>query len=200
MLIGIMDLNMTYRNKIKLVEKRSLELGLDPRLDFKLQITTKNIATLQGMCERDIIQFLFTHFPAGYWGTQCLNIVPQTFAYLQYLQIPCELIFGEVNINGTDEFDTTLEGLITEYMKGYSGTGFAVHVWINVGKDYIIDPTISSRLNKYYNPNFPQNKVINGKASNLEKKMKLRYEPMLAGIKYLDVTCKIPLEYNVVVA
>jgi hypothetical protein len=186
---------VNYKDKLKIVEKNSINLGLLPHLDLRTPSTAEKIWLMEKICSGNLQDMLVQRYAPGYWGQQCLNVTSQSFAILQSLDIPCELVFGEVNINGTNEFDTTLEGLMSEYEKGYSGTAFAVHVWLNIGKDYIVDPTISSRIHKYYDKNFPQNKVINGTANKLDKKMKLKYIPMLAGVKYLEKTCGIPLEY-----
>ncbi|MGF1767343.1 hypothetical protein L4D06_08145 [Enterovibrio makurazakiensis] len=191
---------MTYRDAIKLVEKRSLELGLDPQLGLKIPIDDEKITLLQQVCCNHLIQTLLHRYQPGDWGQQCLNIAAQTFAIFQHWEIPCELVFGEVNINGTDEYGTTLEGLLAEYKHGYTENAFAIHVWVNIGKDYIIDPTISSRINKYYDPNCPQNLVINGTAKTLDRTMRLKYKPILAGVKYLERTCDIPLEYKISLA
>ncbi len=188
--------HMKYSELIKIAEKESISLGLAPRLELASPSTGEKIKIFDNFCDTALIQILIERFDYGYWGQQCLNVCAQAFATLQYYTAPCELVFGEVNINGTNEFDVTLEGLKSELALGEQQTGLQIHVWLNIGKDYIIDPTISSRINKYYDPNFPINKIIRGKANSLEKKMKLKYTPILVGAKYLDITCGIPLTYN----
>ena len=187
---------MKYSELIKIAEKESIKLGLEPRLELSSPSTGEKIKLFDNFCDSALIHMLIERFDHGYWGQQCLNVCAQAFASLQHYTAPCELVFGEVNINGTNEFDTTLEGLKSELALGEQNTGMQIHVWLNIGKDYIIDPTISSRINKYYDSSFPMNKIIRGKANSLEKKMKLKYKPMLVGAKYLELTCAIPLTYN----
>ncbi len=186
---------MNYIDRLKIAEKESLSLGLEPRLDLKSPSTGESIKVHSDFCSKALIHMLVERFGAGDWGQQCLNVAAKTFALLQHYQVPCELVYGEVKINGTNEFDTKIEGLKAELENGLSTGGFAVHVWINIGKDYIIDPTISSRIHKYYDKNCSQNMIINGKSNTL-KKQRLEYIPMLVGAKFLDVTCGIPLQYQ----
>lgn len=188
---------MNYKERLKIAEKISNDLDLNPKLNFKDPITGDKIQVFNEFCSKALISMLIERFGEGDWGQQCLNVVPQTFAILQHHQVPCELVYGEVKIGGVCEFDTTLEGLKNELKNGNSDSGFAVHVWINIGKDYIIDPTISSRIHKYYDGNCPQNVIFNGKASAF-KKQKIEYIPMLAGVKFVDITCGIPLDYRVI--
>lgn len=120
-----------------------------------------------------------------------MNISYQALAILRHLEIACELVYGEVIINGCREFDTTLEGLKSE-LDGYDQElAMNVHVWINVGNRFVIDPTISARINEHYDQNFPQHKIIYGTADKLLKNMKLNYEPMLTGVKFLERTCDL---------
>ena len=114
---------------------------------------------------------------------------------LQHIGVDCELVFGEVSIAGTGEFDTTLPGLLGELDQPNEG-GFAIHVWVQVGKDFIIDPTVAARINKYYSNNYPPHSVTAGTSKKLLKELKLDYQPMLMGAKYLTKTCGTPLNYN----
>jgi len=186
---------MSYKEELSKAEKKSLELNLSPRLSNNFPITDDFKSSLDGFCNEHLLGHLMGMFGQGYWGTQCLNIAPQLFVMLQHHNIPCELVYGEVNINGTDEFDTTLEGLIHELKSSSFDSPFAVHVWISVGDDIIIDPTVSSRIHRYYSNDVPQNYIICGSSDSLKKEWMLDYKPMLVGAKYINVTCGIPLEY-----
>jgi hypothetical protein len=175
--------------------ENSVTLGLEPRLNFRKAITGELKKNLKNLCQYELISLLLQQFGNGYWGQQCLNIAPHTFMILQHLGIDCELVYGEVSINGTDEFDTTYDGLVKELESAENG-GFAIHVWIQVGKDLLIDPTVAARINKYYSPQFSPHYIVLGKSKKLLKDLKLEYKPMLAGAKYVTRTCGIPLEYN----
>jgi hypothetical protein len=187
---------MNYRDRLKIVEKESQKLGLVPKLDLKMPMTADKVQVFSQFCQNALPHMLIERFGNGDWGQQCLNVASQAFAILQHYKVPCELIYGEVKIGGVNEFETTLSGLKSELSNGYSESGMAIHVWINIGKDYIIDPTISSRIHKYYDSTCPQNIIFSGLANSLKKKNKLEYIPMLAGAKYLELTCDIPLDYQ----
>ena len=187
---------MNYIERLREAEKESNLLGLEPRLEIDYITTADDDEALNELCSIDLIQWLIDAFGLGDWADKCLTVTPHLFRLLQKLGIPCELVYGEVKINGTYEFDTTLDGLKDELDKGYSETGMAIHVWINFGANYIIDPTISGRIHKHYDEKCPQNIIFNGKSEALFNK-KLKYIPMLAGIQYIKTTCRMPLEYEV---
>jgi len=168
---------------------------LEPKLNYKKAITGVLTQNLSNLCQNELVPFLLQRFGNGYWGQQCLNIAPQTFMILQHSGIDCELVYGEVSINGTDEFDTDYDELVKELVNP-GNAGFAIHVWIQIGKDFIIDPTVAARINKYYSEQFPPHQIVLGKSKKLLKDLKLDYKPMLAGAKYVTRTCSIPLEYN----
>lgn len=185
-----------YKNQSAVAFTKSLNLGLAPKLDFKKPVTGQLVKDIIAMCNGEIFPFLLNRFGNGYWGQQCLNIAPQVFMMLQHIGLNCELVFGEVSIAGTGEFDTTLSVLLNELEAPNEG-GFAIHVWIQVGKDFIIDPTVAARINKYYSSNFPPHSIIAGASKKLLKELQLDYQPMLMGAEYLTKTCGIPLGYNV---
>lgn len=184
-----------YESHSLIAFERSLTLGLEPKLNYKKAITGVFTQNLSNLCQNELVPFLLQRFGNGYWGQQCLNIAPQTFMILQHSGIDCELVYGEVSINGTDEFDTDYDELVKELVNP-GNAGFAIHVWIQIGKDFIIDPTVAARINKYYSEQFPPHQIVLGKSKKLLKDLKLDYKPMLAGAKYVTRTCSIPLEYN----
>lgn len=186
---------MNYKDRLKTAEKISHELGLNPKFDFKDPITGEKIKLFKDFCSKALIKMLIERFGKGNWNKQFLNIAPQVFAILQKHQVPCELVYGQVKIRGNEQFNISVDTLKEKLNGEEDKSGLAMHVWINVGKDYIIDPTISSRIHKYYDRKCPQNTIFNGKPNTL-KKQKIEYIPMLAGAKYLDITCNIPLVYQ----
>jgi hypothetical protein len=188
---------VNYKELSKLAYERSITLDLVPRSVINNPITGALIKELNQFCDSQVLPFLLQRFGTDYWGNSCLNLAAQTFYMLQHIGINCELVYGEVNINGVKEFDTTIAGLVDELKEPREG-GLAIHVWVQVGKDFIIDPTISARINKYYNPDYPPHLIVNGLSKKLFKENRLDYEPMLMGAKYLTTTCGIPLEYIVV--
>jgi hypothetical protein len=186
---------MNYIERLKVAETESIKLALCPKLDFKTLIPDEKLSQLNAFCSEDLINLLLGQFGPGDWSQQCLNVAPQTFAILQHYNIPCELVYGEVIIAGVKQFKTTITGLKKELNVGESDTGMAIHVWINIGNNYIIDPTISAWCKKHHDSNCPQNVIFNGN-DVLMREQGIEYVPMLVGTKFLDITCGIPLEYK----
>lgn len=186
---------MNYKDRLKVVEKESQQLGLNPKLDFKDPITADKIKLFSDFCEKALIKMLIERFGKGDWSRQSLAVTSQTFEILQKHKVPCELIYGEVKINDGAAYGTNPEELKKLLQSTDSDISSPIHAWINVGKDYIIDPTISSLIHKRYNKKRTQNSIYNGKFNAL-KKQKLEYIPMLVGAKYLDVTRGITLSYQ----
>lgn len=183
----VFALNNNYKQASLAAFEKSKELGLEPKLDFNNPITTDKIEELKELCNQEIIHSLINLFGRGYWGTSCLGITSRTMQILKNFGIDCELVYGDVNINGTDEYDTTLDGLMSELNNPGRGE-FQVHTWIQVGENLIIDPTVAARLNKYYSPEFPSHYVVVGKSNELLNNYRLDYRPMLLGENYLDKT------------
>ena len=187
---------MKYVKQLEKAKTESFTLGIEPRLVNEPILSNEVTKDLSNFCETALQAQLINIFGKGYWGQNCLNIAAQTFAILQHIGVPCELVYGEVMIGTTPEFDTTLEGLKKSLSEGNSNSGMEIHVWVNIGKDFIIDPTVCSRINKYYDSNCPVNHILNGQSNSLMKKLKITHIPMLAGVKFLEKTCQIPLSYN----
>lgn len=187
---------MSYLQKIEVAEKTSEELGLSPRINPLDVIDAKNIQILDDICNEILPSMISEDFYDQDWSVQCMNIVPLLFTILQEHQIPCELTYGEVKVANILEFNTSLEELKAEWEKGASQDAMAIHVWITIGKDYIIDPTISSRIFKPFSEQH-KNVIVSGKADLLQESQQLEYIPMLVGAKYIEQICNISLSYQV---
>lgn len=187
---------MSYQEKIEVAEKMSQELGLAPRINPLDVIDAKNIQILDDICNETLPDMIAEDFYDQDWSVQCMNIVPLLFTILQQHKIPCELTYGEVKVANIPEFNTSLQGLKAEWEKGVSQDAIAIHVWITIGKDYIIDPTISSRIFKPFSAQH-KNVIVSGKADHLLESQQLEYIPILLGAKYIERICDISLSYQV---
>lgn len=107
-----------------------------------------------------------------------------------------EIVIGEVNINGTDEYDTNIDTLKKNYLNGYSNDTIPIHLWIQVASNYIIDASMSAKVKKYYIKNYPFPSIVQGSANELFKKLRLQYKPMLASAKFIEKTCGYKILYN----
>jgi hypothetical protein len=126
----------------------------------------------------------------GYRGNICQSMGLYMLDQLHAAGFRADLIVGEVNINGTDEYDTTIEGLRLDWKNGHDGQGSqALHVWASIGDDVIIDGGIGARLSRYYGaqPEFAE-EIIVGRATYLADSMRCRYIPMMVGRAFLSRT------------
>lgn len=187
---------MGYQKKIELAEKYSKQLGISPRLYPHGSIDVNNIQILDDLCNSILPDMISKDFQHKDWSTQCMNVAPHLFNILQEHNIPCELTYGEVKIGGIAEFGTLQEELIKEWNKGKSQEPFAIHVWLTIGRDYIIDPTISSRIFNPFHSHYRKNIIVSGKADHLKESLQLKYIPMLLGAKYIEKICGISLDYK----
>ncbi|MDC5857421.1 hypothetical protein [Vibrio europaeus] len=187
---------MKYINYLEQANDLALGLGFNLNLNESTPVTGKQSQNYRSLCNDELLHSLINKFGLGYWSNSCMAFSSHVFEYLQKKGIPCNLVYGEVIINGTYEFDTTVDGLISEFNKGYSNSSMKIHVWIAVGKDYIIDPTIAARVSEYYDKGLSPHQIISGKASSLHKKMRLEYIPMLSGPEFIERVCNLKLNYT----
>ncbi|MHA3078799.1 hypothetical protein [Acinetobacter sp. ANC 5502] len=136
----------------------------------------------------DYIESNFQHLQ--YWGNSCLDLAVATFCFLKFKGYDAEIIYGNVNINGSqqDEFDVTKEYLFHEYKNKVNEGEQDIHAWVGLGGNIIIDFSLMDRLIKLYK--YPSNlgSVICGPAEFYEEKLKLIYKPILIGTDFFKVT------------
>lgn len=126
----------------------------------------------------------------GYWGNSCQTLSTNFFAHLNSQGIKAEIVLGNVIINGTDEFETTLESLrrevlATEPLMGHQ----VVHAWVSLGDDTIVDAALPPRLAKHYNaPQHFNDMIFIGRASHFSSAYKVQYQPILVGSEFFAKT------------
>jgi len=184
------DYSTSYRKQLcnAILESQKLGFIRDPIIseqtcipDDTLYITRDFVNGLSGLLDRML---------PGYWGNSCQTLSTNIFAYLNHHDIEANIILGNVIINGTDEFDATLETLQEEVRAIEPPTGHqAVHAWVSLGDDTIIDAALPPRLVKYYNAPLEFNDLILiGRASEMSSRFKLRYQPILVGTEFFAKT------------
>ena len=92
----------------------------------------------------------------------------------------------------TYEYDTTLRRLKKELKRGVGTSNFNIHAWITFGHQYVVDFSISSRLNRHYDPSSHPYGLFAATPDELAEKG-LEYIPMLVGSRFLEITCGIDL-------
>lgn len=168
--IGVQNINTKFMD-LKYQDKHDLQ---------------KIVSIVQGELF-DFIENFFKFYP--YLGNMCLDLSAITFMYLKAKGIDAEIIYGNVNINGSpeDEWDTTAEYLKAEYQHKIKQGQQDVHAWVGVGGNIIIDYALPERLWK----NYLYPKEINflvGYAHFFEESLKVQYKPMLIGSDFFKQT------------
>lgn len=182
--------SIEYRARFSqaLVESRNLGFLRDARVSEKSTIGNDVLKTISVLLGR-FSTHLGTICP-GYWGNSCQTLSTNIFAYLNAEGIPANIVVGNVIINGTDEFDTTLELLRGEVSGDKLAHGpQSIHAWISVGDDTIVDAALPPRLAKYYGaPAHFDDMILIGRASEFSVKHHLRYQPMVIGTEFFAKT------------
>jgi len=145
------------------------------------------------MAVRDVLADFSDHLNRlipGYWGNSCQALSTQIFGFLNAQGIPAEIVTGNVIINNTDVFSTTLESLKNEYLASEPLTGSqSLHAWISLGDDTIIDAALPPRLAK--NHGYPADRadaILVGRAGLFSEKLFLQYEPIIVGSDFIAKT------------
>ena len=187
---------MEYTRMLKNALNESKLLELNPRIFIEEKLSSMEKLKINNLCENDLLNHLVYNYSNYDWSIICWNIALESFKLLQHFGIKSEIVIGEVNINGTDEYDTNLESLKNELLKGASQDTIPIHLWVQVADNYIIDATMSAKLKKYYIKDYPFPSIVHGSANELYNKLRLQYKPMLVGAKFIEKTCNYKMSYN----
>ncbi|WP_155638539.1 hypothetical protein [Burkholderia cepacia] len=152
-----------------------------------------NIADDTLRCTSELVNYLSGFFDMiipGYWGNSCQTLSTNIFAQLNNAGIPADIVLGNVIINGTDEFETTLESLQAEVRATVPHYGAQrVHAWVSLGGDTIVDAALPPRLVKHYNaPEHFNDTIFIGRAAEMLARFKLQYQPILVGTEFFAKT------------
>jgi hypothetical protein len=170
------------------LESKKLGFNRDPIITSE-QIISDEALHFAGELVSEFSEFYRTVLP-GYWGNACQTLSTQFFGWLNSRGIPANIVLGNVIINGTDEFDATLEGLQTEFRakENLDGPQF-VHAWISLGGDTIIDAALPHRLVKNYKVSEQfYDMIFIGRASEMLSKYHCQYQPILVGTEFFAKT------------
>lgn len=184
------DYSSSYREQLSNAILESRKLGFNRASLISEQTPISNdTLRITSVLMNELSAFFDTILP-GYWGNSCQTLSTNIFAHLNSRGIAADIVLGNVLIHGTDEFETTLDSLQkevrdTEPLRGHQ----AVHAWISLGDDTIIDAAIPPRLAKYYKapPHF-NDMIFIGRASEFSSRHKLRYQPILVGTEFFAKT------------
>ncbi len=138
----------------------------------------------------DHLSGYFDHMLPGYWGNSCQTLSTHIFAHLNARGIPANIVLGNVLVNGTDEFEATLEELQVEVRATQPLEGAQnVHAWVSLGDDTIIDAALPPRLVKHYGaPPQLEDVIFIDRAAEMVSRFKCQYVPLLVGTEFFAKT------------
>lgn len=185
-----------YIELLQIAQENSIALGLPtPEAWINEKVEDSLIETLQSFMLEAFYPHMYSILPI-YWGNSCQFLSAHIYSHLKSVGINCEIIVGEVEINGTPECDATLENLRQEYLsKQPQQGGQLIHAWVSIGGDTIIDAGLPDRIIKNYR--FPERfmpPIMVGRASELSAKFRARHQPLLIGAEYIGKTNQLDLQ------
>jgi hypothetical protein len=184
------DYSAEYRSLFSraLVESRNLGFSRDPIVSDKSVIGDGSLRKISDLLGR--FSAHLDNICPGYWGNSCQTLSTNIFAYLNMQDIPANIVIGNVIINGTDEFDTTIDVIKREVLGDRPASGpQSIHAWVSVGDDTIVDAALPPRLAKYYRaPEHFNDMMLIGRASEFSVRYRLRYQPMVVGTEFFAKT------------
>jgi hypothetical protein len=186
------DYSEIYRNQLSSAIIRSQKLNFLNPIVVKPypKISNKKLENLKELIYKEILPILWQYVGDQYKGTSCIDLSINLFAWLQAGGYEADIVYGEVEINGINEFDVELNNLIDEYHNNISEGVQNIHAWVTVGDDLIIDMALPDRISKYYGvPNLPP--IFIDRAGEMLTQYRSKYKPMLIGTDFIAKTNSI---------
>lgn len=129
----------------------------------------------------------------GYWGDRCIDISANIYVFLRKHGIPCEIIFGDIEIDEVRKYGVKVEPLIEEHRKEKREGAQIIHAWITIGDDIIIDGSLFDMT--VSDLNWPMNwnsRIVVTRASEIYLMKQIQYIPMFLGAGFLSSTNVFP--------
>jgi len=181
----------TYRQQIEAAIREGQALGFPntPTINPRKAVSDDQISRLKELIWKNWVSLQYRVLPT-YWGNSCQTLSTNLYAWLVSKEIDADIVYGEVNVNTTLEFDTTLDGLREEYNRTNHEGSQELHAWVTIGDDIVLDPGLPHRLIKnYLYPESLLPSVIIGRAGQLTPEyFPVQHIPMLVGTDFLAKT------------
>lgn len=180
-----------YRQQIEAAIREGQALGFTnpTTINPRKPVSDDQISILKELIWNDWAPLQYGVLPI-YWGNSCQTLSTNLYAWLVSKGIDSDIVYGEVNVNTTLEFDTTLDGLRREYNRTNHEGSQELHAWVTIGDDIVLDPGLPDRLIKnYLYPKSMLPSVIIGRAGQLTPDcFPVHHIPMLVGTDFLAKT------------
>lgn len=170
----------------------SLELSFPNKIGISagVSVSDDELKKLREFFSKPVFHILnvkYSLFP--YWGAMCLPLSSTIFAILKAKGFNADIVYGEVEINGTDEFDSNVEEMKLEYIQKKKHGVQNLHAWVSIGDDIIIDAALPDRISKYYEvPDGYIPDLFIYRAWEMDEHFKSKYKPMLVGSDFIAGT------------
>ncbi len=186
-----LDYSETYRKKLEaaILEAKFLGLPNQPSVTPRKHVGDDQLKDIYEYLLNDFYPFLYQAILPTYWGDKCQTLSSYLYARLIALGINADIVIGEVEVNGTLEFDTTLENIRKEYLADKHEGKQQIHAWITLGDDTIIDAGLPDRMIRHYR--FPERympPIMVGRANDISEMFKARHDPLLVGADFISKT------------
>ncbi|WP_111858708.1 hypothetical protein [Acinetobacter sp. CFCC 10889] len=154
------------------------------------KISNKKLENLQNIIYQKILPILWQSVGDKYKGTSCIDLSINLFIWLQALGYESDIVYGEVEINGVNEFDVSIEELFYEYNNRVAEGIQNIHAWVTIGDDIIIDMALPDRILKFYGVlDLPP--IFINRAGEMSRQFRSKYKPMLVGTDFIAKTNSI---------
>lgn len=183
-------LSESYREQLSSAIFESGKLGFSrtPLISEQTAVLDSTIV-LSGKLVNEVADFLKWNLPQ-YWGNSCQTLSTCIFALLNSQGIAADIVLGNVIVNGTNKFETTLKVLQdTVRARGPLAGHQEVHSWVSLGDDTVIDAWLPFRLGGRNNVRTSfDNAILIGRASEIFLQHSLDYRPLLVGAEFFAKT------------
>lgn len=182
--------SIEYRRRLAEALQESKRLGFtrDPLISEQTPVTDNTLREVSNMVTE--YSALLDAVLPEYWGNSCQTLSTNFFAFLNTQGIPANIVIGNVIINGTDEFETTLDSVRKEVLAMEPSVGHqSIHAWISLGDDTIVDAALPPRIVlRYQARNMSPDTIFVGRASFLSAAYRVRYQPIIVGTEFFAKT------------
>ena len=159
-----------------------------PRISPDRHVSDDEIDAVRDEILGGFLDFLRKIYPT-WWGTGCQNLASAIFAHLASRGFEADIVVGGVDIMGNNEYDATIEEVISDYESPDISKPQNIHAWVSLGDDVIIDAGLSARLVKYYRmPKDNDPGVVIERADWISKGWHSRHIPMFVGTDFITKT------------
>jgi len=184
------EISQRYRQQLMQGITEAQNLGFDtlPVIKPFERIKNTQLEELNTLCNTEFLHKV-KKAPSGYWGTSCIPLSRFIHEFLTEKGFKTDIVIGEVEINTTLEYDTTLEYIRKEYTTQNKKGEQTIHAWVSLGDDTVIDAALPDRMIKFYKcPPEILPEIIVSRASLLYKDLKVKHIPMVVGEDFIAKT------------